>query len=88
MKSRKLRSVFICVHLWLSFSLTAFAHEGEDHSAKKEPSATTQISTVSSVTAERNLPMKDGNFVLKLTRTPSDVRAGEATQFALKLAEK
>jgi len=53
-----------------------------------EPEANAAKPTVTSVTAERNIQSDAGQFVLKLTRTPSDPRTGEAAQFVVSVAEK
>ncbi len=66
------------------------AHEGEDHSADKKTTTTTTAKTnvIPSVTAERNIQTDAGQFNIRLTRTPSDARTGEAVQFVVRVAEK
>ena len=68
----------------------ALAHEGEDHSADKKTETTTAAIGVkiTSVTAERNVQTDAGQFNVRLTRAPSDPRAGEAAQFVIRLGEK
>ncbi len=89
-KSAFVKSVFICVHLWLIFSLTVFAHEGEDHGAEKV--ATTATANIKSgiiiARAERNLQNDAGQFNVRLERVPADVRTGENAPFAVRVAEK
>lgn len=73
------------------FSLfTVSAHEGEDHSADKKTTTATQTTGVkiTSVTAERNVQTDAGQFNVRLTRTPSDPRAGESAQMVVRLGEK
>ena len=70
--------------------LTAFAHEGEDHSKDKPQTttATTEKSAVTIARAERNVQTDGGQFNVRLERVPADVRNGETAQFALRIAEK
>ena len=73
------------------FSLfTVSAHEGEDHSADKKTTTATQTTgaKITSVTAERNVQTDAGQFNVRLTRTPSDPRAGESAQMVVRLGEK
>ncbi|MDQ3180528.1 MAG: hypothetical protein M3Q33_08410, partial [Acidobacteriota bacterium] len=81
-------SAFICVHLWLIFSFSAFAHEGEDHSGDKKTTATNAAAIISIVTAERNIQNESGQFNLILKRSPGDPRTGETGQFLVRIAEK
>jgi membrane fusion protein, heavy metal efflux system len=69
--------------------LTVLAHEGEDHSEqKKDTTATATQSTVSVTNAERNIKTDSGNFNVRVIRSLSDPRTGEAVQFGLSLWEK
>ncbi len=84
------KSVLICVHLWLIFAFTVSAHEGEDHSKDKPQTttATTEKSTVTIARAERNVQTDGGQFNVQLQRVPADVRTGETSEFAVRIAEK
>lgn len=71
--------------------LTAFAHEGEDHSKDKPQTTTiaaTEKSAVTIARAERNVQTDNGQFNVRLERVPADVRNGETAQFAVRIAEK
>lgn len=67
--------------------LAVFSHGGAETEAPKQTAAPGGPQT-SIVSAERNLQTDGGNFNLILLRSPGDARAGEATQFLIKLAEK
>lgn len=87
----KIKAFAFLVSLFAAhFSMFAVSgHDGEDHSADKKVAATTSAkAAVASVTAERNVQADAGQFNLKLIRTPSDARTGEAVQFLVRLAEK
>lgn len=64
------------------------AHGGEDHSAETTTSTANPSTTVSIVSAERNIQGESGNFNLVLKRSPGDLRSGETGQFLLKITEK
>ena len=69
---------------------TVFAHEGEDHSKDKSQTttATNAKSTVTIARAERNIQTDGGQFNVQLQRVPADVRTGETSEFAVRIAEK
>lgn len=69
------------------FSLPVIFYGASEQANKPETSAATGAK-ITSVTAERNIQSDAGQFVLKLTRYPSDPRTGEEAQFVVSVAEK
>ena len=68
--------------------LAVFAHEGEDHGDGKTTAPTASANKPSITTAERNLKTDNGNFNIRVVRSPSDPRTGEVVQFGLLVSEK
>ncbi|MCY7346164.1 MAG: efflux RND transporter periplasmic adaptor subunit [Pyrinomonadaceae bacterium] len=86
-KARKSKFVSAWLLAAIMFSLPVMFYGASGQEASK-PEANGAKPTVASVTAERNIQSDAGQFVLKLTRTPSDPRTGEAAQFVVSVAEK
>jgi cobalt-zinc-cadmium efflux system membrane fusion protein len=68
------------------FSLPVMFYGASEQATKPESGGAKP--TITSVTAERNIQSDAGQFILKLTRTPSDPRTGEEAQFVVSVAEK
>ncbi len=70
--------------------ITVKAHEGEDHGAEKvATTATANVkSAITIARAERNLQNAAGQINVRLERVPADVRTGENSLFAVRIAEK
>ncbi len=79
-----------------SMPLTANAHGGEDHEAKKTEAITTKSSGTATKssgatlvrTADRNVQTPDGQFRVHLRQSPADPRTGEEVQFAVDPSEQ
>lgn len=63
-------------------------HGGEVHASETTTPTATGSTTVSIVSAERNIQGESGNFNLVMKRSPGDLRSGETGQFLLKISEK
>ncbi|MDQ3801435.1 MAG: efflux RND transporter periplasmic adaptor subunit [Acidobacteriota bacterium] len=91
MSSRhKSRLILLALFAVLAGFISAWAHEGEDHSGETKTKTTTNAAAVpvSIVTAERNIQNESGNFNLILKRSPGDARSGEIVQFLVRITEK
>ena len=72
----------------ISWPFAVQANGDDDHGGKPATTATGAKSTVTTVTAERNVQNDSGNFNLVLKRSPGDPRVGETGQFVVLPSEK
>ena len=86
-----LRVLFTVLSLFLLLVVIplAFAHEGHDHGEEEKKTAPTNTNASTAIfTAERNVKTNDGQFNVRLQRTPSDPRSGEPVQMHVRFAER
>ncbi|MGI8469210.1 MAG: efflux RND transporter periplasmic adaptor subunit [Pyrinomonadaceae bacterium] len=68
---------------------TVLAHGGvDDEKPAAKPQTNGAASAVTIARAERNIQTDAGQFNARLERAPADVRTGETSEFAVRLAEK
>ncbi len=86
-----LRVLFTLLSLFLllTFIPLSFAHEGHDHGEEEKKSAPVNANAQTAIfTAERNVKTNEGQFNVRLQRTPADPRTGELTQMHVRFAER
>ena len=81
-------SLLVLVPALFSLPVTAVANGEDDHGKGAAGNSAASGSSVSIVSAERNIQNESGQFTLVLKRSPGDPRVGETAQFLLVLSEK